>query len=58
MWPWSTKPVLSHTGIFVAIANNKLYGSKLNFSLGYKVKIMFHENEMSYYKLYKNVIPD
>ncbi len=29
MWPWSTKPVLSSTGIFVAIANNTLYGSKL-----------------------------
>ncbi len=26
---WSTKPVLSHWGIFVAIANNTLYGSKL-----------------------------
>ncbi len=25
---WSTKPVLSHWGIFVAIANNTLYGSK------------------------------
>ncbi len=27
MWPWTTKPVLSSTGIFVAIANNTLYGS-------------------------------
>ncbi len=26
---WSTKPVLSSTGIFVAIANNTLYGLKL-----------------------------
>ncbi len=26
---WSTKPVLSHWGIFVAIANNILYGLKL-----------------------------
>ncbi len=26
---WSTKPVLSRWGIFVAIANNTLYGSKL-----------------------------
>ncbi len=26
---WSTKPVLSLWGIFVAIANNTLYGSKL-----------------------------
>ncbi len=26
---WSTKPVLSHWGIFVAIANNTLYGLKL-----------------------------
>ncbi len=26
---WSTKPVLSRSGIFVAIANNTLYGSKL-----------------------------
>ncbi len=30
---WSTKPVLSHWGIFVAIANNTLYGSKLYFFL-------------------------
>ncbi len=29
MWPWSTKPVLSRWGIFVVIANNTLYGSKL-----------------------------
>ncbi len=41
MWPSTTKPVISHTGIFVAIANITLYGSKLsNFllcqkSLGY-----------------------
>ncbi len=26
---WSTKPVISRWGIFVAIANNTLYGSKL-----------------------------
>ncbi len=26
---WTTKPVLSRWGIFVAIANNTLYGSKL-----------------------------
>ncbi len=26
---WSTKPVLSRWGIFEAIANNTLYGSKL-----------------------------
>ncbi len=40
MWPWSTKAVISNTGIFVAIDNNTLYGSKLIFllcqkSLGY-----------------------
>ncbi len=29
MWLWSTKAVISNTGIFVAIANNTLYGSKL-----------------------------
>ncbi len=28
MWPWTTKPVLSSTVIFVAIAKNILYGSK------------------------------
>ncbi len=50
MWAWSTKPVISHWGIFVAIAKNTLYGSKLEIfllcqkSLGYKVKIMFHED--------------
>ncbi len=27
--PWTTKPVLSRWGIFVAIAKNTLYGSKL-----------------------------
>ncbi len=41
IWPWSTKAVLSRWGIFVAIANNTLYGSKLSIfilcqkSLGY-----------------------
>ncbi len=45
---WSTTPVLSRWGIFVAIANNTLYGSKLYIfllcqkSLAYSVKIMFH----------------
>ncbi len=29
IWPWTTKPVLSRWGIFVAIAKNTLYGSKL-----------------------------
>ncbi len=29
MWPCSTKAVISNTGIFVAIDNNTLYGSKL-----------------------------
>ncbi len=29
MWPWTTKPVLSRWGLFVAIAKNTLYGSKL-----------------------------
>ncbi len=29
MWNWITKPVRSCTGLFVAIANNTLYGSKL-----------------------------
>ncbi len=41
MCPWSTKAVISNTGIFVAIAKNTLYGSKLSIfllcqkSLGY-----------------------
>ncbi len=45
---WSTKPVLSRWGIFVAIANNTLYGLKLYIfllwqkSLAYSVKIMLH----------------
>ncbi len=45
---WSTKPVLSRWSIFVAIANNTLYGLKLYIfllcqkSLAYYVKIMFH----------------
>ncbi len=30
MLPWTTKPVLSSMGIFVAIAKNILYGSKLS----------------------------
>ncbi len=33
MWPWSTKPVLRSTGIFEAIANNTLDGSKLSMFL-------------------------
>ncbi len=41
VWPWTTKPVISCWGIFVAIAKNTLYGSKLSIfllcqkSLGY-----------------------
>ncbi len=41
LWAWSTKAVISNTGIFVAIDNNTLYGSKLSIfllcqkSLGY-----------------------
>ncbi len=31
VWPWTTKPVLSSTGIFVAIANDILYGQKYTF---------------------------
>ncbi len=31
MWPWTTKPVISSTGIFVAIAKNTLYGSNFFF---------------------------
>ncbi len=27
IWPWTTKPVLSRWGIFVAIANNTLYNT-------------------------------
>jgi len=30
IWPWTTKAVLSCTGIFVAIANKTLYWSKLS----------------------------
>ncbi len=47
MWPWTTKAVVSCTCIFVAIAKN---GSELSIfllcqkSLGYYVKIMFHEH--------------
>ncbi len=50
MWPYTTKPVLSHMGIFVAIAKNTLCGSKLSIfilcqkSLEYQVKIMLHED--------------
>ncbi len=33
MWPWTTKPVISSTGIFIAVANNTLYGSKLQIFL-------------------------
>ncbi len=44
------KTVVSYMGIFVAIANNTLYGSKLSIfllcqkSMGYYVKILFHED--------------
>ncbi len=61
MCPWSTKAVMSNTGIFVAIDNNTLYGSKLYiFLLCQKssckdVKIMFHEDILyiSYHKYIK-----
>ncbi len=41
--------LICHTGIFVIVVNNTLYGSKLSFflcqkSLGYQVKIMFNED--------------
>ncbi len=36
MWPWSTKPVISLWGIFVAIANNTLCGAKLSIFLLYQ----------------------
>ncbi len=46
--PCSTKAVISSTGIFVAIDNNTLYGSKLSISLLWQksldIKIMFHED--------------
>ncbi len=42
MWPWSTKAVLSRWGIFVAIAKNTLYGSKLLIFL--LCQKMFHED--------------
>ncbi len=50
LWPWTTKPVLSRWGIFVAISNNTLCVSKLFIFLlcqkssGHQVKIMFHED--------------
>ncbi len=49
MWPWTAKPVISSTGIFVAIAKNTLYGSKLSIFLLCQliiriIKFMFHED--------------
>ncbi len=48
MCPWSTDAVLSSTGIFVEIANNTLYESKLYIFLlcqkSLDIKIMFHVN--------------
>ncbi len=60
VWPWSTKAVLSRWGIFV-IAKNTLHGSNIFIlflcqkSLGYLVKIMFHEDTLyiSYHKYIK-----
>ncbi len=47
MCPWSTEAVISSTGIFVEIAKNTLYGSKLSFFFNaknhYDIKIMFHD---------------
>ncbi len=37
--PGSTKPVLSRWGIFVAIANNALYGSKLSYIIHFLLLI-------------------
>ncbi len=60
MWPWTTKPVISSMSIFAAIANN---GSELSIfllsqkSLGYQVKIMFHEDILYIsYRKYMNLI--
>ncbi len=39
MWSWSTKPVLSRWGIFVAIAKNTLHGSKWSIFLLCSMKI-------------------
>ncbi len=55
--PWSTKAVVSSAGIFVEIANNTLYGSKLYIFLlcqkSFDIKIMFHE-DILYHKYTKN----
>ncbi len=50
MWPWTTKPVLSRWGIFVAIAKKDTVWVKIiDFSFIPKIiktlsKIMFHED--------------
>ncbi len=45
MWPWTTKPVISSTGIFVAIAHNTLNELKLWAKIiRYLVKNMLHED--------------
>ncbi len=40
MWLWTTKAVISNTGIFVAIANNTLYGSKLYIFMPQIIRIL------------------
>ncbi len=60
MWPWSTKPDLSHTGIFVATAKNTVQVKIIDFilcqkSVGILSKVMFHEDILyiSYLKYIK-----
>ncbi len=42
-WPWTTKPVLSPWGIFVAIAKNSEWVKIIDFFYSKNHKIMFHE---------------
>ncbi len=53
----TTEAVISSTSIFVAIANNTLYGSKLYMFLlcqkSLDIKIMFHEDQIC-----KEIDPD
>ncbi len=57
MWTWTSKPVISSTSIFVAIANNTLYGSKLLiFSFMPKIIRIFSKDHVPW-RYFVNFLP-
>jgi len=55
MRPWSTKAVLSRWGIFIAIAKNTLYGSKLYIFLMPKIIRILRSSSMKIFSQFLTV---